>query len=145
MAVTTKQIVWGRMKKWLVLVVIFYGIILVGGIRDFWECYWLKQDANETMAVVTKERQHGIVEYRYSVAQHEYTGSSQRNWKREEYRDVRVGEKAPVFYSVSHPSLSSLQTPMFPPRSTLFYLVPPLVLAVAAVWSVREPRKSHAT
>src|SRR4051794_24312837 len=98
-------------KIWLSLTVIFYGFILVGGMRDFWECYWLTRDAKQGMAIVTKERQHGLVEYRYMVEQREYTGESQRNHEQEKYRNVHLGEESLVYFSASHPRLSSLETP----------------------------------
>lgn len=131
-------------KKWLLLTFIFFGFILVGGMRDFWECYWLTRDARQGMAVVTKERQHGIVEYRYAVDQCEYTGESRRNQEQEKYRNVRLGGESPVYFSASHPWLSSLEAPSFPPRSTLFYLVGPLVLGIVAIGSVMRSRKSYA-
>jgi hypothetical protein len=121
---------------WLVLTVLFFGFILVGGIRDFRECYWLKKDAKRGTAIITEQRQHGVVEYRYTVDQHEYTGRSQRNQEQEKYRNVGPGEESPVYFSASHPWLSSLEVPVFPPRSTLFYLAGPLVLAVAAIMSL---------
>jgi|SRR5258708_15613575 len=131
-------------KIWLLLTVIFFGFILVGGMRDFWECYWLTTDARQGMAVVTKERPHGVVEYRYAVDQREYTGESQRNREQEKYRNVRLGEESPVYFSGSHPWLSSLEAPSFPPRSTFFYLAGPLVLGVFAAWSLTRSRKTYA-
>jgi len=131
-------------KICLLLTFIFFGFILVGGIRDFWECYWLKRDAKQGMAFITKERQHGMVEYSYTVDQREYAGESQRNQEQEKYRNVHPGEESPVYFSASHPWLSSLERPSFPPRSTLFYLAGPLVLGVFAIRSLTRSRKTHA-
>ena len=84
--------------------------------------FWLTVDAKQTMALITKEREHGVVDYKYSIAGKEYNGISQRNWEQEKYRDVGVGQKSVVFYSSCHPWLSSLTTPNFPPAERLFYL-----------------------
>ena len=75
------------------------------------------------MAMLTKEREHGIVEYKYSVDGRNYTGISQRNWDIVKYREVPVGQESIVYYSASHPWLSSLETPMFPTRATIFLLI----------------------
>jgi hypothetical protein len=131
-------------KMWLFLTVVFFGFILIAGIRDFRECYWLKKDAKRGVAIITKERQHGMVDYRYTVDRHDYTGESHRNYEEEKYRNVHPGEESLVYFSASHPWLSSLETPVFPPRSTLFYLAGPLVLGIVAIRSLTRSRKTDA-
>ena len=98
--------------------------------------YWLTVDAKQTMALIIKELEHGVVEYKYSVAGTEYNGASQRNWEQKKYRDVGVGQESIVFYSASHPWLSSLTTPQFPPAGTVVLFIALLMefyLIVAAL------------
>ena len=66
-----------------------------------WTHYWLIMDAKPTMALVTEEHDHGMVDYKYSIDEKEYNGSSQRNQEQEKYRNVGVGQKSIVFYSFS--------------------------------------------
>jgi hypothetical protein len=80
----------------------------------WWEYCWLIVDGRRGVAVVTEEHSHGIVDYEYVVKGVQYTGRSQRNWDEEKYRNVGVGQKSIVFFSASHPWLSSLETPFCP-------------------------------
>jgi hypothetical protein len=65
------------------------------------------------MAVVTKElwTGHNAVEYRYTVNRTHYTGRSGRNYRIAQYSRVLAGEQSIVYYSASHPWLSSLRMP----------------------------------
>ena len=85
--------------------------------------YWLKRDAQQSMATITKEREHDAVDYKYRVDGQDYTGTDQRNWDIEKYRNVGVGQQSIVYYSASHPWMSSLQTPQFPTTGTIFLLM----------------------
>jgi len=81
--------------------------------RIAWTNYWLLKDAQQGMAVVTKElwSGHNEVGYRYAVGQHEYTGRSYRNWQDSKYSNVQVGGESVVYFSASHPWLSLLYKP----------------------------------
>lgn len=108
-------------------------LIFYAGPRHFRDSYFLTKDAKEATAVLTEQRQHGVFRYKYSVAGHEYSGASQRNWEQEKYRNVEVGNESVVFYSASHPWISSLETPQFPPRDTSFYFGVPLIVGIAII------------
>src|SRR5271156_2153196 len=72
--------------------------------------YWLSLDAKQTMARITKVHSQGV-NYKYSVDGKEYSNESQRNWE----HDVGVGQESIVFYSSSHPWLSSVTKPRLQP------------------------------
>ena len=110
---------------WIGIVVLIYFLFASG--KAFWVCYWLTRDAKQSTAVLTREHEHGVVSYRYTVNQHEYSGSSQRNGD-ERYRNIQVGQESIVFFSVSHPWISSLETPFFPPKATPFFILALLFL-----------------
>ena len=46
--------------------------------REAWTNYWLLKDAQESVALVTKEHWagHNVVRYKYEVHQKEYSGHS---------------------------------------------------------------------
>ncbi len=81
--------------------------------RSAWTNYWLLQDGQQGMAIVTNElwSGHNAVGYRYTVNEKEYTGRSGRNWKIEKYSKVPVGGESVVYFSASHPWLSLLYEP----------------------------------
>ncbi len=114
---------------WFGVIVLAY--FLIYAIRVFWMSYWLAADGEQSIALITKERAHGVVSYRYSANDHEYTGASQRNWENERYRNVHTGQESIVYFSASHPWISSLETPCFPPRTTLLHV---LVLLFLGSW-----------
>ncbi len=77
--------------------------------RGVWTDHWLNQDATTTLALITRAHPKRVFDYRYTVNGKEYTGTSIRAWEDEKVHELRVGEKATVFVSASHPWLSSLQ------------------------------------
>ena len=95
----------------LTLLLGYYFIIAPA--REAWSNYWLLKDAQEGTAIVTKElwTGHNVVRYRYRVNQKEYTGQDFRSWQDPKYANVLVGEKAPVYFSSTHPWLSALNRP----------------------------------
>lgn len=109
------------------LVVLIPALLLGAFIFSFfhrvWADYWLSRDAEQTTAVITGERSHGVVDYRYSAGAREYTGRSQRNWAEEKSRNLTVGQQSTAFYSSSRPWLSSLEPPAFPPSGTMVMVV----------------------
>jgi hypothetical protein len=88
-------------------------IPIVGRLPPLWTDYWLAFDAQRSLAVITKEHSHGVVDYRYVVNKAEYLGCSMRNWDEPKFRDVGVGQESVVFFSSSHLWLSSLEAPGF--------------------------------
>jgi hypothetical protein len=54
---------------------------------------------------------HNGVAYRYTVNHNEYTGKRMRNYRDPRYRNVHPGDKSVVYYSASHPWMSSLRRP----------------------------------
>lgn len=96
------------------------GLIIALALGDFlyvrahfaWIDYWLLTDGRQGTAIVTHElwSGHNGVGYKYIIAEKEYTGRSSRN-SSEKYDRVQPGEQSIVFFSASHPWLSSLNKP----------------------------------
>jgi hypothetical protein len=127
---------------WVGLIALVY--FLAVGIKVFWTSYWLAKDAKQSSALITKERSYRVVDYSYSVDDRQYTGSSRRNWENEKYRNVFTGEQSIVYFSASHPWISSLETPLFPPRTALFYGLVILFLSGWVVACLQSCRRSPA-
>jgi hypothetical protein len=72
--------------------------------------YCIRRDGAQGMALINGEGSHGVVYYTYSIGGKQYAGRSHRD------RDshVGIGGQAPVWYSSSHPWLSSLPKPESP-------------------------------
>jgi hypothetical protein len=81
--------------------------------RASWQAYWILNDCQQGIAVITKEfwGGHGRLVYRYAVNGKQFTGVSSPDWKDAKYRNVKIGEEAVVYYSASHPWLSLLHKP----------------------------------
>jgi hypothetical protein len=96
----------------LVLVIVL-GLFLVSWISGVREEHWLLKDAQEGIAMVTKDlwTGHNGVAYRYTVNHKEYTGEGMRNYQDPRYRNVHPGDKSVVYYSASHPWMSRLRRP----------------------------------
>jgi len=100
----------------------FAGLIIALALGDFlflqarsaWTNYWLLTDGRQGTAIVTHElwSGHNGVGYKYVVAEKEYSGRSGRN-SSEKYNHVQPGEESIVFFSASHPWLSSLNKPEY--------------------------------
>src|ERR1700720_3353814 len=95
------------------VIAIILGLFLVGLISSVRAEYWLLKDAEEGIAIVTKDlwTGHNGVAYRYTVNHKEYTGEGMRNYQDPRYRNVHPGDKSVVYYSASHPWMSSLRRP----------------------------------
>lgn len=96
----------------LVLTTVF-GFSLVLTVQNWRTEYWLLEDGQRGVALITNPvwSGHGVFEYEYVVNQKTYTGRSRRNWEEEKYRNVGVGGKSVVYFSTSHPWLSALYKP----------------------------------
>jgi hypothetical protein len=97
------------------ILAIALGYFLFLRVRSAWANYWLLTDARQGTAIVTYElwSGHNVVAYKYIVGQNEYTGHSGRNSSDEKYSHVQPGEKSIVYFSASHPWLSSLSMPEY--------------------------------
>ena len=120
-----------------------YSFIFCNLIYPNWMQFWLHRDAIQSTAIITGTRQHGVVDYKYQAGGKDYTGSSQRNWEQEKYRNVGVGQESIVFYSTSHPWLSTLQNPQFPSSGTIM-LVVVIPIEFFLIITVINPRSSWA-
>jgi hypothetical protein len=108
-----------------------------------WMGFWLRTDGVQVTAMITAEHSKGQVDYKYNVNGREYAGSSQRNWSHEKYRNVHVGEESIMYYSSSHPGVSSLQDPEFPP-SGLPVVIVALVMEFFFVETIINPGGKYA-
>jgi hypothetical protein len=97
------------------------GLLLAMCFVGWWEYYWLIIDGRRGVAVVTEEHEHGIVDYKYTVDGRDYTGRSHRNCDEKKYENVPVGATSVVFFSASHPGLSSLETPLCPSAPLILF------------------------
>jgi len=88
----------------------FVGWWAFGVVHNAWATYWLRQDARPGTAIVTQvfPSHHNQVAYTYHVNDQEYSGTG---WDEEHYRTSRVGDLPVVYFSESHPWLSSLSEP----------------------------------
>lgn len=120
-----------KISLWIGIILLVVFIVVTG--KAFWYSYWLTEDPKQALALITEEHDHGTVSYKYTVNHHEYAGLSQRNWEKPEYRNVHAGEQSIMYFSASHPWISSLETPVFPPRALLAYV---MFLGVLAAWVI---------
>jgi hypothetical protein len=124
------------------IIAIALGDFLFVRTREAWTNYWLLQDGQQGMAVVTHElwSGHNAVGYRYMVNQQEYVGKSGRNWQEANYSNVQVGGKSVVYFSISHPWLSLLYKPR-----TVIEGLPVVIIAflieLFAITTVLNPKK----
>jgi len=129
------------------------GLILAAGLGYFlvrqalsgWRNYWLLEDSQQAVAIVSKEHWsgHKLVVYQYVVNGKQYTGTSFRNWEDPRYGNVQAGGESVVYFSASHPWLSLL----YKPRTVvegLPVLIIVLVLEVFAVVTIIRPKSSWA-
>jgi hypothetical protein len=93
--------------------VLFLSWFLFGEARDVWKHYWLLKDGEQGTGIVTYEHARNVVDYCYRVGGKEYKGTDRRRYLREshEYVNVMLGGHAVVYFSCSHPWLSSLTPP----------------------------------
>jgi hypothetical protein len=86
---------------------LFLGWGIYGWFNGAHTRYWVLRDGAQSVAVITAEGSHGTVYYTYFAAGAQYAGRSHRD------RDsqVGIGGRSPVWYSSSHPWLSSLPKP----------------------------------
>src|ERR1700734_87376 len=96
------------------------GSLIVSTLFSCWESFMLAENSSQTQATVVAELSHGVLQYKYTIGDKQYTGQSQP--ARSQGGNVQLGELMRVNYCPHHPSLSSLQDPVFPP-SQVFLLI----------------------
>jgi hypothetical protein len=118
---------------------------LLGYTRGLWNDYWLIKDGREGMATVNYPLWigHDAVAYRYTVEGKEYGGKSGRNYRDPRYMNVQAGEKSVVYYSASHPWLSSLRRPEVVGQGWPVVLLI-LLLAIKAAITIIKPQSRWA-
>jgi hypothetical protein len=89
---------------------LFLGWAIYGWCSGAHASYWVLRDGAQTVALITAEGSHGTVYYTYFVAGAQYAGHSHRD----KDSQVGIGGRSPVWYSSSHPWLSSLPKPHSP-------------------------------
>jgi hypothetical protein len=102
-----------------------------------WTSFLLTEDSIQTQATIAAELSHGVVQYKYTVGDKQYVGQSQPN--RERGGNTQVGGVVRVNYCPHHPSLSSLQDPVFPP-SQVFLLIIALPVEFFFIATVINPK-----
>jgi hypothetical protein len=114
----------------LVVLSILSWPLFYGGIVGSYYRYLLINNRTAGAATLTGEHWggHAQYNYRYVVGGKEYTGTSRRDYSSEQYRDAGIGDTVPVYYSVDHPSVSSL----FVPESVITAL--PWYVIVFIIW-----------
>ena len=84
---------------------------VVSYVRGCYGHLWVHDDGVAGVAVLTGTGTNGTVYYTYSVGGITYVGHSQKNWQDPRYSQAEVGDRSSVWYSASHPWLSSLPQP----------------------------------
>ena len=101
-------------KIWASFLALLLGyFFVVEPVRQVWHDYWLVRDAQQTVAVITKEHWagHDVVLYRNSVNGQEYEGQDRRSYQGPKYARVMPGENSVIYFSSSHPGLSAINRP----------------------------------
>jgi hypothetical protein len=93
------------------LAVLLLGCTLVSGAIAWWGDYWIFKDGRTGAAYLTATYGRKDVAYQYTVNGTEYAGKGLRSRDDFRYGRVNPGERWPVYYSASHPWLSSLNQP----------------------------------
>jgi len=116
-------------RFWALVIALVLGhFFIVVPAQLAWRNYWLCKDGRQGTAIITLELDHKGVAYRYCVAGVDYTGGGGRSWQDPKYAKVIVGGHSVVYYSRSHPWLSSLNHQDTP--------LPPGLPVVIGVWAL---------
>jgi hypothetical protein len=130
-------------KLWASFLALLPGYYLVvEPARQVWKDCWLVKDAQQTVAVITKEHWagHDVVVYRYSVNGQEYTGQDRRSYEGAKYTHVMPGEKAIIYFSSSHPWLSAINRPRIVMVEGLPVILIGWAIEVLLIGTVINPR-----
>jgi len=100
-----------NLARLIVLIpMIVIGKEVYGFAHQVWADYWLSKDGQPIAAFVTDTHPKRVFDYRYSVNGTDYTGTGIREWEAEKIHALQAGETTTIYFSASHPWLSSLQT-----------------------------------
>lgn len=97
----------------LVVLLLLSWPLFSGGIGSYHRYLLLFKNRAVGVATITGESWsgHGRYNYRYMVGGKKYTGTSRRDYKNAIYEIANIGDTVPVYYSLDHPSVSSLFIP----------------------------------
>jgi hypothetical protein len=96
----------------MILLALVVAGMMISGVYGYWRDFWLNQDAKQTGATITVGGlKPGAYDYSYVVNGIQYVGHGQRGITLGE--DSHVGGETLVYFSSSHPWLSSPQIPGF--------------------------------
>ena len=100
-------------------------LLIDGGIIGSYYNYLLVKNRAVVTATITGKSWlgHGQYNYRYTVDGREYTGTSQRDYSSDQYKTAEVGDQVPAYYSVDHPSVSSLYVPEVVVDALMLYVI----------------------
>ncbi len=101
-------------RLWALFIALLLGYyFVISPIHQVWRDHWLVTDRREGTAMITKEHWagHGVVVYEYRVGGTVYTGQDRRNRRDSRSAYAMPGETSTVYYSTSHPWISSLDPP----------------------------------
>jgi hypothetical protein len=116
---------------------LFVGGMTFSGLRGYWADFWIFQSPKQVTATVTAQQSHGVCEYQYVVNGIPYVGHGQRG--RNLPQQAQVGTPVLVYFSASHPWLSSPDTPGFSPWQALTIMALLLVAELFLVKAVIRP------
>lgn len=109
----------------VLVVVLTIAVIMCG--RNIHESNWILRDGVLTTAHVTGVGSHNCVYYTYSVAGTHYSGYGTREYRDPRYASVGTGGQTVLWYSASHPWISS------PLRPRAMYDGSPFVIIASAL------------
>ena len=86
---------------------------LISGVIGVVHNYWLLNDCEKSKAYIigASRRGHAVYNYKYTIENQEFSGASRRNYKDEKSKNAGTGDSVAVYYSKSHPWISSLYKP----------------------------------
>jgi hypothetical protein len=113
-----------RSKGGMVLYVLCAAVFVWVCVSNTRENFWLLTDAQRGKAFITGESGGKTFDYEYDVRGTRYRGTTPRSWLGKEGVGLRPGREAVVYYSATHPWLSSLTMPknVMPPSTAIIDL-----------------------
>ncbi len=78
-------------------------------VHNVWAEHSLSKDGKTAQAIIIKANPKRVFDYRYSVEGKQYVGTCKRDWEDEKVHELKPGEEVTVFFSASHPWLSSFR------------------------------------
>ena len=97
----------GYQRPGLIAGVVLWTMLAVWYWGDVRERYWILHDGVRTIGHVTGEGGHNVIYYTYRAAGTRFSGGGPRDYRDERYAHVGVGGESVVWYSASHPWIST--------------------------------------